>query len=313
MKLTSIHCEGIKKAKKLICTEDYYITLSGRRVTFMDKEMKIVKVLDKFIYAYNGSVCPDGKYLLVISNSPIFYLISLETLELAAKVRVKGGVELIEGRGCWSPDGRYIVLPVKEEKMWTYAVRLYDVNAPTSYTDTGFPARAFHIYDILSVPEHESYYILVKNRKNEWTDLPPTAMCLIKCKGESREIIEIKDRLDIPCSFEYNAKTDRFTVCTLKNPFTCAPDGGNASMIDIDGETVVAGYPYIVKHIVASKNGKYVFMSSTSGFDIFDKKTGEVIFFKEFEFGATHITEIEENLIAVALFHGSMRLYRIEE
>ena len=138
-------------------------------------------------------------------------------------------------------------------------------------------------------------------------------MCLIKYIENRREIIEIKDQREIPFSFEYNRHTDRFTVCTLKKPFTCSPDGGDASVIDVDGETVVAGFPYIVKQVTVSKNGKWVFMASTSGFDIFDKKTGEVLLYKEYEFGATHITEIEENLIAVAFFHGSMRLFKIEE
>lgn len=313
MKLTRIPCEGVQKAKKLLLTKKYYIALSGQRVTFMNHSFEIVKVLEKFTHSYNGSISPDGKYLLVISNSPMFYLISLETLELIDKVRIKGGVETIEGRGCWSPDGQHIVIPLKEEKYWTYSVRLYNVNKPKSYTDIGFPARAFHIYDIASVVEHNAYYLLVKNRRDGWTDLPSTAMCLIKYIENRREIIEIKDQREIPFSFEYNRHTDRFTVCTLKKPFTCSPDGGDASVIDVDGETVVAGFPYIVKQVTVSKNGKWVFMASTSGFDIFDKKTGEVLLYKEYEFGATHITEIEENLIAVAFCHGSMRLFKIEE
>ncbi len=313
MKLTQIPCEGLKKAKNILITKEYYIALSGQRVTFMNHSFEIVKVLEKFTHSYNGSVSPDGKYLLVVSNSPIFYLISLETLDLIEKVRIKGGVETIEGRGCWSPDGQRIVIPLKEENFWTYTVRHYNVHEPTSYTDIEFPARAFHIYDIASVPEHNAYYLLVKNRKDGWTDLPSTAMCLIKFIENSCEVIEIKDQREIPFSFEYNIKTDRFTVCTLKKPFTCSPDGFDVSVIDIDGETVLAGFPYFVKHIAASKNGKWVFMASTSGFDIFDKKTGEVLLYKEYEYGATHITEIEENLIAVAFYHGSMRLFRIEE
>ena len=89
MKLIQIPCEGIKKAKNIIITSKYYIALSGQRVTFMNHSFEIVKILEKFSYAYNGYVSPDEKYLLLVpTNSKHFYLISLETLEIVERVQI---------------------------------------------------------------------------------------------------------------------------------------------------------------------------------------------------------------------------------
>ena len=319
MKLIQIPCEGIKKAKNIIITSKYYIALSGQRVTFMNHSFEIVKILEKFSYAYNGYVSPDEKYLLLVpTNSKHFYLISLETLEIIERVQIKNRFVTNEGCGCWSPDGRYMILLTRNPYTFASEVRLYDVNDPTFYTVADISATGFHMWNILTVPEHNAYYILATSRKHEWTNLPESNIILIKCTDSGQEIIEIEGRKELPYSLEHNPKTDRFTVCTLSNVFTCTSDGKNVSVVDTGnenyfGQTPFALIPYTVKHIAASKNGKWVFLASTSGFDIFDKKTGEVLLYKEYEFGATRITEIEENLIAVAFYHGSMRLFRIEE
>ncbi len=319
MKLTMIPCEGFKKAKNLIVTSKYYIALSGQRVTFMNHSFETVKVLEKFSYAYNGYVSPDEKYLLLVpTNSKHFYLISLETFETIARVQIKNGMETFEGRGCWSLDGRHMIVLVQHPNTFAFEVRFYDVNEPMFYTIADIPATKFFMADIIRVPEHNAYYILAKPRQYDRTNLPPLDNVLLKYGEDGYKVVVIEGQNDVPISFDYNPKTDRFTVCTSRCTFTCASDGKNVSVIDTGHEnysepTLFSPVTYIVKHIVASKNGKYVFMASTSGFDIFDKKTGKVLLFKEYEFGATHITEIEENLIAVAFFHGSMRLFKIEE
>lgn len=319
MKLIQIPCEGIKKAKKLLISKEYYIALSGQRVTFMDHSFNIIKVLEKFSYAYDGYVSPDEKYLLLVpTNSKHFYLISLETLDVIKRVQIKNGMETREGRGCWSLDGRYMLLLVQHPNTFAFEVRFYDVNDPTFYTIADIPATKFFMADIMRVPEHNAYYILAKPRQFDCMNIPPLDNVLLKCVEDGYEVVTIDGHNEVPISLDYNPKTDRFTVCTTRCTFTCASDGKNVSVIDTGHEnysepTLFSPVTYIVKHIVVSKNGKYIFMASTSGFDIFDKKTGEVLLFKEYVFGATRITELEENLIAVALFHGSMRIFRIEE
>ena len=319
MKLNQIPCEGIKKAKKLLITKEYYIALSGQRVTFMDHSFNIIKVLEKFSYAYDGYVSPDEKYLLLVpTNSKHFFLISLETLEIIERVQIKNRFETNEGHGCWSVDGRYMILLIRNSHTTASEVRLYDVNNPSFYTIADITATGFHMWNILTVPEHNAYYILATSRRNEWTNSPDRSIALIKCTDGGQEIIEIEGQNQLPHYLEHNQRTDRFTVYTFGNVFTCGSDGKNVSVIDTGHEnffglTPFALFPYAVKHIVASKNGKWVFMASTSGIDVFDKKTGEVILYKEYQYGATQITEIEENLIAVAFYHGSMRLFRIEE
>lgn len=319
MKLTRIPCEGLNKAKNILITKKYYIALSGQRVVFMDHSFEIVKILEKFSYAYDGYVSPDEKHLLLVpTNSKHFFLISLETLEMIERVQIKNRFETNEGRGCWSVDGQYMILLIRNPHTFAEEIRLYDINNPSFYTIADFPATTFLMTDILTVPEHNAYYILGTGRMRGWPNEPLEGLFLIKCCEGKSEVIVVEGQKETPFRFEYNAKTDRFTISTLSNIFTCTSDGKNVSVVDTGnenyfGQTPFALIPYTVKHIVASKNGKYVFMSSTSGFDIFDKKTGEVLLFKEYEFGATHITEIEENLIAVAFYHGSMRLFRIEE
>ncbi len=319
MKLTQIPCEGLKKAKNLLVTEKYYIALSGQRVTFMDHSFNIIKTLEKFSYAYDGYVSPDEKYLLLVpTNSKHFYLISLETFETIARVQIKNGMETHEGCGCWSLDGRHMIILVNNPMSFANEVRFYDVNDPTFYTIADIPATKFFMADILSVPEHNAYYILAIPRHTDKTNQHPINISLIQWTDDGYKVIEIEGQDEPPCKLQYNVKTNRFTIITTRNVFTCSSDGKDVSVVDIEREKIIdeplfGADTYFVRHLTASKNGKYVFLSSSYGFDIFDKKTGEVLLYKEYEFGATHITEIEKNLIAVAFFHGSMKLFRIED
>ena len=316
MNLKSISCAYLKNAKKIIVSESYIVILTGKAIIILDKARNYVKTLDGLKYAYEGLLSPDGKKLLVISNEPEFYILSLDTLEIINHCKLKGTVSGIEGKGCWSPDGRSVFLILMDKKTESFLLRVYPTEDLGDFTDIHSIGEMLRFYDILSLPSENAIYILAQSRYHEWTDSNPTTLTLLRIKDDQVEKYEIPNQSGIPFSMEYNKEARRFVIYTLHHAFTCDLVGENVRMIDIGIDTSISGEtlfsaPLIVKQILESANHKYIFMASNGGLDIFDKRTGDSLYFKEFSFGLENITEVEENMIAVGTYSGTSRLYRI--
>ena len=91
MRVISVPFSYLKNCKKLICANQYLIVLTGRSVLILSREMELVKQIDGFQYLYDGQLSPDGTKLLLISTGANFYMLSMDTLELLWKARVKEG------------------------------------------------------------------------------------------------------------------------------------------------------------------------------------------------------------------------------
>lgn len=310
MKLVQIKCDHLRKAKKVIASDEYLFVLTGQSVVILKKDMEYVKTITGFRYTYNGHVSPDGKQLLLISNEPVFYIISIETLEMTARCRLKGNVEGIEGQGCWSLDGKSVLLIVMNKKNYNYFLRSYPIDNLNEFSDYS-PVNNFRFVSILSVPHKESIYILGNKLMCDYTDL---VLLQLKNNEISENKIEGTRRLT-PMTMEYNQRADRFVVYTIENAFTCDLLGKNVRMIDTGipkSEVTMFSMPLIIKHILESKDRKYLFMASTGGLDIFDKSTGELLYSKDISFGAENVFELKENMIIVGMYGGSSRLYEIK-
>lgn len=318
MKIEPISSVYFKNAKKVVVSKLYIIILTGKAIIVLDKERNYVKTIDGLKYAYEGLLSPDGGNLLIISNKPEFYIFSLDTLEITGRYKLKGNISTIEGSGCWSPDGKSIFLILMEKRTGESFLRVYQTENPNNFVDNHSIGYMLNFHNILSLPSENAIYIIAQNRYNQWADSDSDSIVLLRLTGDQINRYEISDQSGIPFSMEYNETTRRLVIYTLKQAFTCDLDGKNMRMIDTGNnshllEPNLLFTPFIVKQILESSNQKYIFMVSNGGLDIFDRQTGASLYFKEFSYGLENITEIEENIIAVGLYSGSGRLYKLSD
>lgn len=316
MEIKPISCAYFKNAKKVVISKNYIIILTGKAIIVLDKERNYVKTVDGLKYAYEGLLSPDETKLLIISNEPEFYIFSLDALEITDRCILKGNVSTIEGRGCWSPDGKNIFLILMKKRTGESFLRVYQTENLNNFVDNHSIGYMLNFHNILSLPSENAIYIIAQNRYNEWTDSDSNCLVLLRLTGDQVNRYEISDQNGIPFSMEYNETIRRFVIYTLKQAFTCDLHGGNVRMIDTGNDSPMPrqnffSMPFIIKQILESANHKYIFMVSNGGLDIFDKQTGASLYFKEFPFGLENITEIEENIIAVGMYSGMSRLYKI--
>lgn len=316
MEIKPISCAYLKNAKKVVISKNYIIILTGKAIIVLDKERNYVKTVDGLKYAYEGLLSPDETKLLIISNEPEFYIFSLDALEITDRCILKGNVSTIEGRGCWSPNGKDIFLILMDKKTDSFFLRIYSTENLNNFMDTYSMGHMLCFYNILSLPSENAIYILAQSRYHELTHLNPASLVLLCLKGDQVIQYEISNQNEIPFSIEYNEMSKRFVIYTLRQAFTCDLHGGNVRMINTGNDSSMPrqnlfSMPFIIKQILESANHKYIFMVSNGGLDIFDKQTGASLYFKEFPFGLENITEIEENIISVGMYSGMSRLYKI--
>ncbi len=134
----------------------------------MDKELNVISEFDKLYYVYKVDISCDEKWLLLISTSNIFYLVSLEDMSMT-KYTVKPPYnENLEGKGCFSFDGKYIyIIATKDTKRDTQrfvsVIRRYSVDNMSSYIEVDYSIQEnneeYLLHSITLIKELNKYLI----------------------------------------------------------------------------------------------------------------------------------------------------------
>ena len=317
MRIVKQSCPHLKNAKRVIVSDRYILVLTGKSLLILNRSYELLQTVSGLNHVYNGVISPDGKKLLLISNGNQFYVISLDTLELEWKCRVKKDFNgNLEGRGCWSQDGSEILLVVMNEMTLEQRIRHYNSDDPNQYYDDTTLSKCYWINGILSIPPLNAYYVLAQDKLDLLANMPGSRPITIACyDGKEYEHFVIEEQRGIPQSMEYHEELNRFTVYCMENVFSCDPKGQSVRRIDVN-ESFVGDqklFPPLstVKQLSISKNNQYVFMASTLGFEVFEKTTGDLLGYQELSFGAENLTELEENLVVVCGYSGNAMLYKI--
>ena len=321
MRVISVPCSYLKNCKKLICANQYVIVLTGRSVLILSREMELLKQIDGFQYLYDGQLSPDGTKLLLISTGANFYMLSMDTLELLWKARVKEGKYCnLEGKGVWTLDGSRFFFIVLDQKTFQYKIRSYNALDPNDFYDETSLSETHRIHEILAIHSLNSYVLLGQDRFDEQFNLPSRPLKLFIYQAGICQEFVLNSQTGIPFGMNYDENLGKLIIYTDKGTFSCNLQGEDIRKISLentDGNNSANPFSYYgfsqIKQIAMSQNGRYVFIASSYGFDICDKESGGVIFSKEYGFGAENFTEIQENLIVVCRYTGTASLYKIQE
>lgn len=217
MKIKKIPNKNLRSIVSFEIANGRIFGLTGRRLIELDPDLNRIAEYDGFSYTYKAKLSPDKKYLLCVSVCNIFYLLNLETGEIEKNtVRGKYGGNL-EGRGCWSFDGKFVYLPVFSQKNFISALRKYSVE-DGSFVDLF--ADKWKIFDIVRVQSLKKILMLVSddNARHSfvWFDektetvreisLPEGVNSLNMSVDERTRTITVYNFFETPVVFDFNGK-----------------------------------------------------------------------------------------------------------
>jgi len=270
--------------------------------------------------------------LLLVSNGNKFYVVNLETGE-KRKVVVKSPYnENLEGRGCWSFDGKYIYVVVMNSKNLLSRLRRYNADNLEVYED--FLDEEYVISKIYKKCLSGMYLLLGYSRNDEMEHLlyfdgeHYKEYIFEDTKQQSIYSIDLKN----DCLLAYTEGECRIysfdgkLMGTLRHPNPKSKKLSFSKVFDFPG--LVDVFPEKIRELSAklgledieigdgitkiadSKNGQFKYISSNSGFYVIDKKNRKCVIEHLEEYGVQNFTEFEEGLLLLTLFN-NVSLYRL--
>ena len=337
MKLERIKCKPLERAKNLCISQSYIIGCTGQKASIMDKQLNLIHTVEGLEYVYSAEVSPDETKLLLISNGNKFYIVDLHTFE-KTRITVKAPYNHnLEGRGCWSFDGKSIWIPVQRSTGYINStLRRYCVDDFEKFEDC--LADKYCINGISRIDSNNTYFLTGHNRREN------NRTYFIFFDGTAFREFPLETSVDMlaptaTVDMEKGVVTvasiggcRQFTlegkaIKTIAHP---APKdktlrASDAFMHLFDGDTEkqnrlkevsaslgledISAPDYITKHELSSC-GSHIYLASESGFYLLDAGTGDILATVPEEYGVQNFKELALGLIAIVTWTG-VKLYKL--
>ena len=337
MKLERIKCKPLERAKNLCVSQSYIVGCTGQKAAIMDKQLNLIHTVEGLEYVYSAEVSPDETKLLLISNGNKFYIVDMHTFE-KTRLTIKAPYNHnLEGRGCWSCDGKFVWIPVQRSTDYINStLRRYCVDDFSKYED--HLADKYYLNGISRIDSNNSYFLTGYNRQEN------NRPYFIYFDGT--------DFLELPLETSVNMIVPTATVDTEKGVVTLSSIGG-CGQFTLDGKTVneishpsskdktlcasdvfmnlfdgdaekqnrlkeisaslglenISAPDYITKYETSSC-GKYIYLASESGFYLINERTGDILASLPEEYGVQNFEELAPGFIAIATWAG-VKLYKL--
>ena len=334
MILREIKYDFMRYAKKCFFSENYSVFCTGRTAFICDRKFNLIHKAEKLSYVHHAAFSPDEKNLLLISTLNLFYILNLQDFSMTKHViRGKYNYDL-DGRGCWSLDGKLIYLLVSNPKTLNSALRCYNPDDGFSYVD--FYAEKYWLQQIVPVKELGKYLLIGLDRNKAGANRED-CQNLLWFDGNNLEEHPIEEMyLDVIHSAEYDAKTNTVMVYGHDRTIRCdihgkclddipVPEEGKitASFSDVFKDLELSGEDFesvkslsaslgmenisisdsIYKMCLSSDGGK-VYIATHLGLFVVNAATHEIMAKKKVDYGVQDIMEISPNKIAIATWNG---------
>lgn len=202
LKLTEIKCAGLKYCKDFTTSHNYLIGFSGKQVRVYDDNFELIANCEGLSYVYNGEVSPDGKKLLLFSSNNGFYICDFPTLTGIKKTTLRAPFNE-ECMGCWSYDGKEILLCIKNCNTLNSTLRLYRTDNTLSFVE--LIKEKYWLMFIGKAESKSKYFFIGYNRKNFKT-------YILWFDGENFEEYHLKEFDEIATNVKYNSSNNLLEI-----------------------------------------------------------------------------------------------------
>ena len=339
MKLKRIECKLLERAKNITVSESYVIGCTGQKAVILDKQLNHVYTVDKLDYVYNAQMSPDESKLLLISNGNKFYVVDMKSFEVRRQTVRAPYNENLEGIGCWSIDGKSILIPInKYSEGVNSTLRRYAVDEFREFKD--YLSDKYCINWISSIKIINTYFMIGYNRKEnnrqyfiyfdeeKFREIPlEKSLQLIMPNAHIDMIKEQITVTSIDGCFRFTLEGEIIEKISHPKPKDKKVSFSDVFMhsfaenrekqkelkdlsMELGLEDILAR-DYINKY-KPSLCGKYMFLASESGFHVLDANGKEILFAILEKYGVQNFEELSPNIIAIATWHG-VKLYELIE
>lgn len=337
MRLERIKCKALERAKNIFLSKSYIIGCTGRKAVVMDKQLNLIHTVEGLEYVYFAEMSPDETKLLLISNDRYFYVVDMHSLE-KTRITVKAPYNHnLEGRGCWSFDGKSVWIPVQRSNGYINStLRRYGIDDFDKYED--YLEDKYYLNGILRIDTDHTYFLTGYNRQEN------NRTYFIYFDGAVfREIpLEIADHILAPVA-TVNTEKGIVTIASVSGCRQFTLDGKVIKMIShpcpkdktirtsdvfkhlADGDTQkqkqlkeiseslglenISASDEIAKY-APSSCGTYIYLASESGFYLLDAGTGDIVASVLERYGVHNFEEFAPQMIAIATWSG-VKLYQV--
>lgn len=155
MRLQKTPCPALAKAKGVAISDKWIVITTGSSICIMDRNLQEIRRIEKVPGSYFVRISPDEQNVLLVSTSPLFYVLSLQDFSVRKCTLTKEYAMNLEGRAVWSPDGREIIVAALNKHSLETAVRIYNATDLADYRQLpDLPMTAFSIGYVSSLKRY---------------------------------------------------------------------------------------------------------------------------------------------------------------
>lgn len=330
--------ESIKqfaRARSAAWSKNYVICSTGGQIKIFDKGLNLLQTIKDVKNIYKCLISPDEKKLLLISTANFFYIVELDTF-CVTKHTIKGEYgDNLEGRGCWTLDGKGCCFCVASKVDVKSALRIYDDIQNDKYRDLF--SNKYWLTSIVAIPKLNKYLLT-------GYDHSKAKNYLIWYDGNEFEqfAIHTLSQNDVARSAKYVENSNHCIVIGSDSTIFCRIDGTPITMpllwkseekhvsfmdafktINFEEENRRAveelsalyglenlAVPDTIMDICQSNNGRYFYVATLGRLLCINANTHKIDAEKTYPFGVTDVEEISEGLLLVKTW-GSIELLRL--
>lgn len=337
MQLEKIKCKPLERAKDIHISESYIVGCTGQKAAILDKQLNLLHTVEGLEYVYSAEVSPDETKLLLISNGNKFYIVDMQTFE-KSRVTVRAPYNYnLEGKGCWSFDGKSVWISVQRQTCYINStLRRYPLEDFSKYED--YLADQYVLNNILRLDHYGTYLLTGYNRKENHKNY------LIYFDGTTfREFpLETTGAMLAPtvtADMEKGIVTvasftgcKQFTLDGMATETISHPDPHDRKLRasdllhalfegDVQAQNEMKALseslglenipaPDSINKYEKSSCGKYIYLASQSGFYLLDADTAELLGSVPVEYGVQNVVELAPGMIGLATWSG-VKVYRL--
>lgn len=336
MKLKEKKCSFFSRYDDIIFLKKYVIIFSTNRISILNKALDQIAEFKGLHYVYKVYVSPDESKLLIVSTANKFYVLKIDGLEIKEITLEAPYSSNLEGKGCWSFDGKSIYIVASRSDINVVSqIRRYDIS---DYSYETFASDMFFISHIVPVKSEEKYLLLGIDRSSEnkgkklenimvWFDgktyqstalnIAGPAFILNVHVNEQFKRVEITTFGKGVLYYDYygkqipNSNEQQFDFYSFVNSdsFNCFDDIRRETLAK---ELTVRYANEDIEDALLSDDTSKVFLVGQNGLFVVSSDNGNIISKKVMNNGAQKVFELSHNVIAVKEWD-KVRLFEITE
>lgn len=324
MRFVNENVKQFARAKVATWSKNYVVCSSGGQVKIFDKNLRLLHIIKGLKYVYQCIISPDERNLLLVSIANFFYLVNMESFSIK-KHTIKGKYgDNLEGRGCWSLDGKGCCFCVESKEEVRSALRIYDDIQSGEHRD--LLCDKYWLTSIQAVSKRNQYLLTGYDHDTGvsyliWYDANKTEEFPVEGLGECNVISDVKyvengdyciviaSAGTVLCTVE-GTLIKNFELQKIPTKTFSFTDIFQTVDMDAEGRKRIAalsklfgleemGVPEEIRDVCCSRDGQYFYIATLGKLLCINAQTNQIEGKKDYPYGVEKVEQIDDGLLLV--------------